>query len=303
MTWNGGDVMTMPITVHFAWFGSYWTPQKMAPLQTLVRELGGSDYWRTLAQYYGRDGTSVSQNITLGTSVFATDSTFLRAMLTQQNKLTSDDVAFALRVLFPLPLPGDIFVFAADPSTLLTVLENGQESRGCQQGGMCGYHLSYFYQGFYVPYIGLMHHGYTAGGCVACAVPCNAIRNLPLFPEYSTASTLAHELAETATDPNADAWLYNTGSVGCPAQPATNPATWQQLEVGDPCTGSHARQPVPAWANASCVGASHLLSDYGDYDSASLGGFNVKLANGSKYVLQQLWSGQAGKCVSGEPAR
>lgn len=274
MVWDGGPVLASPITVRFLWYGS-WSAASKAPLQNLVAGLSGSAYWGVLAQYWDASGGRVSQSVALGA-----DASLSANRPGAATTLSDAQVLALIRNAFPSPAAGDIIVFAADRNTLLTVPAGGTEVTGCQN--MCGYHLDYTAaNGASVTYVGLMHHGYLAGGCAPCRVACDPILDNPLFAELSTASTLAHELVEAATDPFADhlAWQVTI------PQPDDQTAVWQRLEVGDPCSLTHTAAPEAPWSD-------RLVCS---------GNYNVVLSNGAAYVLQNIWSGLSGACVVQEP--
>lgn len=241
ITYQGGAVMTDPITIYYVWYGN-WTDNKVAPLlEDFARNIGSSDWYSISTKYYQFQRQTeagagvvmpqvreyVSGQVSFGGSIYIgapygnslVDHGIENAVLTA---ITTDAGAL------PTDLNAVYFVF--------TSAEVNETSGWCNS--YCGWHGNYDINGknLRIAFVG------DTGSCSNCSLQDEykyyGIDKSPNgnWSADSMVSVIAHELSESATDPdvnssvaweddyayeNSDkcAWLYglpyltNTGSV------------------------------------------------------------------------------------------
>jgi alpha-tubulin suppressor-like RCC1 family protein len=192
--------MTGPIKLYYIWYGD-WSDNTAAQdiLENLANNLGGSPYWGINTLYDDRYGGHVSSKVVFGGSTFdsGSDGTDIRH--------TDDIVRHAIAANPSW----------ADPNAVYFVLgaSNIEEHWGNSSTGFCEEYCGYHY-------FGNLDSSNTSsltmkfafvGSPDSCVSHQNSGRcDITWSPNHNgadaMASAIAHELSETATDPQVDAW-------------------------------------------------------------------------------------------------
>lgn len=235
INYNGGPVMTGTVNVYYIWYGS-WSANSVSILQNLARNIGGSRYYNINTTYSVPPGQTISNSVNWGLA--ATDNY-------SRGKRLSDSAVF--RVVSSAISSGKL---PRDPQGVYFVLTSQDVNET---------------SGFCTRYCAWHTYGSVSGTNIKYAFVGNAERCLPACAEQSTspnanpgadamASLVAHELEETVTDPNLNAWYDSNG-----------------YENADKC----------AWT-------------YGNSQPASNGSLYNLTLGGYQYLIQQNWVNAGG---------
>jgi hypothetical protein len=230
--YHGGPIMTGTTNVYYIWYGS-WTPGDQMILTQLASNIGGSPWFNINTTYYN------------STSTFVTNSVHYAGSTTDnysQGKNLSDAAVQAIvstAINSPNGLPKD----TNGVYFVLTSADVNETSGFCTQ--YCGWHTRGTIAGSDIKYAFI-------GNAARCPSACAAQTTSPngsLGPD-AMASIIGHELSESVTDPDLNAWFDRSGQ-----------------ENADKC----------AWT-------------FGTVQRASNGSFyNVTLGVGLQYLIQQNW--------------
>jgi hypothetical protein len=234
--YHGGPVLGGTVAIYFIWYGSWPETGAREILPDLLRGLTGSGYLRLQTRF--RDpasGTAASELALRGST---TD------RYSQGKAISDAGVANAVaRAIVSGELP-------LDPDALYLVLSSADVS---ETSGFCS-----TYCGFHehTRILGETVRFAFVGSAEGCMSACAA---QPVGPNGDAAadamaSIVAHEISETITDPDFDAWYDAEGS-----------------ENGDKC----------AWT----FGATHAVAN---------GAQANMVLEARQFLLQQLWSPRAG---------
>ena len=232
----GGSVLLGTTHVYIIWYGTF-DSGTMSIINTLVGSIGGSPYFNINTGYFDSGGNSVSNSVTLAGSV---QNNYTRGKSLHSSAIGSivSDALAAGQV----PL---------DANGIYMVLTAGDVSVSGFGSSFCGYHS--------VETIGSasVHYAFIGNPAPSHLNGCaqqqtNSPNNNP--GADAMASTIAHELEETVTDPNLDAWFDSGGE-----------------EIADKC----------AWN----FGTTYTVSN-GSIANMNLGGNN--------YLIQQDWVNASG---------
>jgi phosphate-induced protein 1 len=260
INYNGGPVMhNSPVNLYYILYGSTWPTNAPTILDNWAAQIGGTPYFNINTTYGDTVGNVPNAVTFVGTY---TDSGTLGNSLSDASigTLTSN----AINHGFPgAPVPAG----TADPNGLYMVLTApGVAETSGFLSSYCGWHWSgsfvsgavqegTIYPGY--PVVKFAFIGDAAGPSFgACAVQSTS----PNGDAGADAmiSVMAHELAETVSDPEGNAWYASNGE-----------------ENGDLC----------AWNFGSTYAAPNGSSA------------NVNI-NGTNYLMQQIWvNALGGKCV------
>ena len=197
ITSHGGDVMITP-NVYLIWYGN-WNQSNgsdTATGQQIVRDflfgLNGSNYYQTNTSYYGRSGYVSG---TFAVSGQYTDSY-------SQGKRLSDSrvksvVTHAISSGLAKDTNGIYFV--------LTSSDVSESSGFCSQ--YCGWHTYGTISGTNIKYAFVGNANRCLRSCAAQSIGPNGNAGVD-----GMVSVIAHELEETNTDPNLNAWYDSNGS-------------------------------------------------------------------------------------------
>jgi hypothetical protein len=246
LTYQGGPVMTAATNVYYIWYGSQWDSASKSVLTTLGQNIGGSPHFNINTTYYNGSGTHV-QNVVhyAGT---ATNSGTYGTRLTDSNILSVVTSAISSGAL-PLDANGVYFVLT-DKTVTAT-------SGFCTQ--YCGWHSNASYSGKDIKYsfVGNPETQCPSG----CGVNSPTLNGTP--GADAMASIFTHELEESVTDPDGNAW-YSLSS---------------GMENGDKC----------AW-------------NFGTTSTASNGAKYNQTIGGLHFLIQQNWLiASTQKCVQHYP--
>lgn len=244
ITTGTGPVMTGRVNVYVIWYGSNFPADTKSIVQYFISNWGGSHSYAVLRNYTGSNGRVAPELVLAGVSTPAVSKT----------ALTDDDI----RALVTASIPN---TFPADSNGIYVVMVGrgisvNSGTGGTLCGSYCGWHNVMTVNGVDIKYA---LDG--SGNCSTCQVPSSPNNNL--YADQMV-NTLAHEIGETVTDPDRNAW----------GSGASND------EVGDKCNFDFSEKyfaPNNAQATAK-VGQNY-------------------------YMIQKLWSPTAGGgCYSGYSA-
>ena len=248
ISYHGGAVMLGTTHVYFIWYGNWASSSATTILADWAKTLGGSSYYSINAGYYDGSNRFISNSVTFGGAVF--DSYSLGTSLDDASIYTIVSTAIGNGSL-PLDAHGVYFV--------LTSIDVAETSGFCTS--YCGWHTSAAFNTVSTQYA-------FVGNTLACPNACEGLPgNDPNGNEGADgmASIMTHELDESVTDPNADAWFDDSGN-----------------EVGDKCNFNFG-------SNSQIYGTAN-----GSIANVQLGSRN--------FLLQEDWvNASGGFCSTGLP--
>ena len=231
LPYNGGLVMSTPITIYSIYYGSWSASNpQIAANDNLLSGISSTSYWSMMNQYKDSTGAAPTPNITIGKNVIVNAST--NAYGFKWSADVTDQLIFRALVQGVFPASADaIYFLYVSPDVKVPGL--------CSI--FCGYH-SYFTVSLSTG--GTLDIKYSLIGAPAqCPNGCSLSTELYLgggFPgvatdQNSAAQIIVHELTETMTDPvfvtyvndntgmeNADICNSNLGNVNT----NTNKTLW-----------------------------------------------------------------------------
>jgi hypothetical protein len=277
LEYHMGPVLAAAITVHPIWYGA-WPADQKRTIRAFLRSLSDqkvpspsvADWWRTVQLYTDQTTANVSATVALGQE--KTDARMSRGASLSRMDIQSvvrDAVTARTR-----PLPVD----AGGVYLLLTSTEVLVENF-C--GQVCGFHYFTFPSvvGYTLPYAWV---GNSARRCPeVCAypfaIPTYVPNRRPEAPPNGDAgvdgmvSVIAHELAEMASNPLANAWYAG----GDPSFPT---------EIADLCEGIYGTGGGGAYTG-------QLLTD-----GRSGSSYNVNGVGGRRFLVQWVWDPYRSYC-------
>ena len=239
---NGGPVMLGTVNIYYIWYGN-WTGNSATTILTdYANHIGGSAYYNINSSYY--DVVSGVKNYVSDSVAFGGSTSDSGSLGTALSEADIETIAQAAISSHALPL---------DPNGVYFVLTAANVTVGSFCSSYCGWHSNSSTNGIKYSFVG--------NPATQCPVGCEQYQsNTPNGNPGADgmASVISHELAETVTDPDINAWLDSSGN-----------------ENGDLC----------AWT----FGAQSSLPGGAQY--------NVPLGS-RKYLLQEIWANVgAGSCV------
>jgi len=244
--YHGGAVMLGTTHVYFIWYGNWSSNSATTILPDWARNLGGSPYFSINSTYYDSSNNHVANSVTYGGAVF---DNYSRGTSLDDNGVFDVVSAAIANGSLPADANGVYFV--------LTSPDVAETTGFCTL--YCGWHSSGIFNGVPSQYA-------FVGSTLACPSGCEASPgNAPNGNEGADgmASLMTHELDESVTDPNGDAWYDANGN-----------------EVGDLCNFTF---------------GSKL------YSTANGSAANIHLG-GRDYLLQEDWvNAGGGYCSMGLP--
>lgn len=240
ITYHKGPIITGTTNVYYIWYGNWagQNPGAQTILSNFMQSLGGSPYFGINTSYYNSAGVHVTNAVNLAGST--TDNYSQGTTLTDATVQTVVSNAISSG---RLPLDTNALYF------VLTTADVGESS------------------GFLTKYCGWHNHGTISGSDVKYSFVGDPAANMSACAAQTTspngngeadamASVIAHELEETVTDEDLNAWYDSRGA-----------------ENADKC----------AWT-------------FGTESTASNGSkYNVVLG-GNQYLIQQNWSASKQAC-------
>ena len=194
--YHGGPVMLGTTHIYYIWYGNWSGNSAQTVLDYFASHLGGTSYWNMFTTYYQNPGAvHMSNSLTLGGDAFDSYS---------QGSNIDDNGVFAVVTnalgngSVPLDSHGIYFV--------LTSADVNEVTGFCTQ--YCGWHTDGNYNGNDIKFA-------FVGNPDACPSSCEFIvGNAPNGNAGADgmASIIAHETAESATDPDLNAWYFASGN-------------------------------------------------------------------------------------------
>ncbi len=207
--YHGGPVMGTvagkPVHLYFIYYGDWATLDPLGEkiINVFGKNLGGSGYWNILTSYVEPNGASIKNAIKL--AGVTTDNYSQGKALNDTTLQTVVQTAISNGSL-PLDSNGIYHV--------LTTKDVTETSGFCSQ--YCGFHGYMTYQSTNVKYsfIGNPAGCTQFGGVADCQGEPTNITKSPNGDPGADAmiSVLAHESEEATSDPNLNAWYFNTGA-------------------------------------------------------------------------------------------
>src|SRR5437763_873788 len=229
--YHGGPVMLGPHNIYFIWYGNWSGNTATTILPDLINGLGGSSYFNTNTTY-GDNNNNIANTATMAGQIFDNYS--------QGTALGTGGVQAAVTdALNAGSLP-------SDSNGIYLVLTSPDVTEGNFCVTYCGYHTARIINGTNIKF-GFV--GNPATQCPSTAqTRCSIQSATPNGNEGADAmaNVMAHEINETVTDPDLNAWFSgNTGG-----------------EVGDLCNfnfGNPFLAPNAALANITLNGRNFLI--------------------------------------------
>jgi len=197
---HGGEVMVGTVNVYLIWYG-LWTgqvgmgsnPATIALITGFVSQLGGSSWWNIVSTYTGLGGSPASTSLKYVSSVSIRGNDQMSSPILQQTVKQAISTG-----LLPLDPNG---VYMLIPSESVTETDNYKCS------DLCGYHESFTMNGKRIK-VAISSHPYSCSYAQACS---HATYGSDQSPNNNAAadgiiSVVAHELAETVTNPTGYGW-------------------------------------------------------------------------------------------------
>lgn len=234
--YHGGPVMVGTKNVYYIWYGSWSGNTATTILTNLAKSIGGSPYFNINTTYSNGSGMSVSNAVAYAGS---TTDNYSHGTALSDSAIQSIVSSAITSGRLPLDTNGVYFV--------LTSADVNETSGFCTQ--YCGWHTYGTISGTNVKYAFIGNPDRCPSACEAQTTSPNGNAGAD-----GMASIIAHELEETATDPNLNAWYDRRGA-----------------ENADKC----------AWT----FGATQRAANGSAY--------NVTLG-GSEYLIQQNWVNASG---------
>ncbi len=247
----GGSVMLGTSHVYIIWYGTF-DSGTMGVVSTLVSSIGGSPYFNINTGYFDSTGNSVSNSLSMAGSVQNNYSKGSSLRSSDIGGIVSDTIAGGL-----LPL---------DTNGIYMLLTAGDVSVSGFGSSFCGYHS------FETVSNTKIHYAFIGNPAPSHLNSCaqqatNSPNNNP--GADAMASTIAHELDETVTDPNLDAWYDSGGN-----------------EVADKCAwnfGSTYTAPNGSLANMNLGGNNYLIQQ--DWVNAAGGACGLSASPGPDFAV------------------
>ncbi len=185
--YHGGPVMLNNVKAYFIWYGS-WSDASKAVLEDFIRNLGGSPYFAINTTYTDKNKVGVNSSVAFpaSTSVAYPKGTTL-ADADVQSVVASAISSNAL----PLDANGVYFVLTSQDVTA--------SSGFCTK--YCGWHTHATISGVDVKYAFVGNPNRCPSACAGQSQGPNGADGID-----GMASIVAHELEETMTDPDLNAW-------------------------------------------------------------------------------------------------
>jgi hypothetical protein len=201
--YHGGPIMPGPHNVYLIWYGLWGGNSATSILPDFISSLGGSPYFNTNINYTDNGGNFVSNTVTLAGQSFDNE--------LEGNVINDDSIIQIVDHAISNNLPSDpngIYFVLTSPD----VDENEPDLVFCSQ--ICGYHSRTTLDGTDIKYS-------FVGNPDKCLATNNSCLEMSPSPNGNSAadamaSVMAHELNETVTDPDLNAWFHNNvgGEVG-----------------------------------------------------------------------------------------
>jgi len=193
ITPHGGPVMTS-VNVYYIWYGNWAGNTATTILPELASNIGGSQYWNINTTYYNTTGAHVTSTVRFAGSTTDAYSRGVNLSDAGVQGVVSDAITSGR---LPTDPAGVYFVLTSPDVT--------ETSGFCT--AYCGWHTFATIAGTNIKY------SFVGDAATRCPSACMAQSNGPNNNGGADgmASVIAHELEETATDPNLNEWFDSSG--------------------------------------------------------------------------------------------
>jgi hypothetical protein len=200
ISYRGGPVMTSGQNAYVIWYGDWASgtrPAKKTIIKDFLSSLGGSDYYKINTGYYDGGGNRVTGAITWGGEY--TD-TYSRGGANGSYTLSDSDIQTIVgSAITTNKLP-------ADSNGVYFVLTSVDVKKSGFLTSYCGWHTYATLANTNTKYSFVGDPGSNG----ACSVQTSVSPNGDVGAD-AMVSVIAHEIEESATDPNLNAWYDNRG--------------------------------------------------------------------------------------------
>jgi len=195
INYNGGPVMVHPTHAYVIWYGT-WTAAKTSIITAFLGSVGGSPYFNINTTYTNAASTKVQNSVAFAGS---TTDNYSQGATNLSDTAINNIVTSALT---SNRLP-------SDPDGVYFVLTSSDVSKSGFLTSYCGWHT---YAAIGSANIKYAFVGDPTGPQVSsCAAQTTASPNGDVGAD-AMVSVIAHELEESVTDPNLNAWYDNKGN-------------------------------------------------------------------------------------------
>ena len=194
ITYHGGAVMTGGVNVYVIWYGNWTNNTATTILPQLLTQLSGSPYYNINTTYTDGAGTNVPNSVTLAGQ--ANDN------YSQGRTNLSDN---RIRTIVSSAINAG--KFPRDSKGLYFVLTSADVTKSGFLTQYCGWHTHASLGGVDIKYSFVGNPGSNPACNVQTSLSPNANPGADAM-----ASVIAHELEETATDPDLNAWYDTAGA-------------------------------------------------------------------------------------------
>jgi hypothetical protein len=203
--YHGGPVILGPHNVYFIWYGNWSQNSATSILPQFISSLSGSAYFNINTTYSNSSGQSIANSVSFAGQVFDNYS---------QGSVLSDQ---GLQAAVSLPLQNGSL--PVDPNGIYLVLSSADVDQKGSLGefciNFCGFHNHAALNGTDIKFAFVGNSARCLNNCAAPNIGAGPNGNVGAD---GMANIMAHELNETVTDPDLNAWFDSSG-----------------LEVGDKC--------------------------------------------------------------------
>lgn len=192
--YHGGSVMLGIVNVYYIWYGNWSNNTASTIMTNLAQNIGGSPYFNINTTYYDSNHNRISSAVSFGGSI--TDNYSYGTVLNDGGVAGIVQEALAKNLL-PTDENGVYFVLASS--------DVNETSGFCSH--YCGWHINGALNGHDIKYS-------FVGSPARCPNLCQAQAISPNNNAAADgmASIIAHELGETITDPDLNAWYDRAGN-------------------------------------------------------------------------------------------
>jgi hypothetical protein len=196
INYNGGPVMSTTTTAYVIWYGSWASsPTKTGIISDFLSTVGGSPYFNVNTTYTDKTGARVQNAVKLGAQATDAGSVGL-------TNLTDGQILTIVQHAITAGLP-------KDPNGVYFVLTSANVTKSGFLTSYCGWHSAATVAGTTIKYSFVGDPtGPQLGNCSAQSA---SSPNGDAGADAMT-SVIAHELEETVTDPNLNAWYDSRGN-------------------------------------------------------------------------------------------
>lgn len=193
--YHGGPVLLGTTHVYFIWYGNWAASSAIPILEDWAKTLGGSSYFNVNTTYFDGSNRNVSNSVTFNGAAF---DNYSQGMMLDDGSIYT--IVATATGNGSLPLDANAVYF------VLTSADVAETTGFCTR--YCGWHTADTFGSVVTQYA-------FVGNTAACPSACeDRPGNDPNGNEGADgmASIMTHELNESVTDPQGDAWYDNSGN-------------------------------------------------------------------------------------------